>query len=83
MFKIIKNSELKVPPLTREERLWVYRLKRCLEACPERLEFLTMGDQLNVVDRTGASNSELHSGIAYDDGVVLANMPGPICHGVC
>jgi hypothetical protein len=83
MFKITKNSELKVPPLTPEERLWVYRLKRCLEACPKRLELLTMGDQLDVVDRTGASNSELHSGAAARDGIVLANMPGPKCRGVC
>ncbi|MFA5767088.1 MAG: hypothetical protein WC919_04145 [Candidatus Paceibacterota bacterium] len=83
MFKIIENSKLKVPHLTPEERKWVYRMKRCLEACPERLEFMTEGDQLSVVDRTGASNSELHSGHAYDDGVVLASMPGPKCHGVC
>jgi hypothetical protein len=83
VFKIIKPSELKVPPLTREERLWVYRLKRCLEACPERLELMTAGDQLSVVDRVGASKSELHSGFAHDDGIVLAEMPGPKCHGVC
>jgi len=83
VFKIIKNSELKVPPLTREERLWVHRLKRCLKACPERLELMTSGDQLEVVDRDGASKSELHSGIANKDGIVLAYMPGPKCHGVC
>jgi hypothetical protein len=83
MFQITRNLKLKVPPLTQKERLWVYRLKRCLEACPERLELMTMGDQLDVVDRTGAANSELHSGAAGRDGIVLANMPGPKCHGVC
>lgn len=81
MFRIIETTELKVPPLTEEELKWIYSFKRCLAKCPKRLEFLTYGDQLMVVDSIGAHNSELHSGYAYEDGILLAYMNGPKCHG--
>lgn len=82
MFSIVDDSELKVPPLTDDELRWVHRFKRCLSECPERLEFMTTGDQLYIVDGKGARESELCDGQAFMDGIVLATMPGPICHGV-
>jgi hypothetical protein len=79
---IVPKSELRVAPLSGADRRWVSRLRRCLEACPERIDLLTQGDSLMVVDHDGARRSELSDGQAHADGVVLAYLPGPVCHGV-
>lgn len=67
--------------MTREEARWVGRLRRTLQACPDTLQLMTTGDQLSVVCAEGA-RGDLHDGRASERGVVLARMPGPICHGV-
>lgn len=78
------KEEITVDPLTTEERKWVERLQRTLEACPSRLELVTTGDaDLYVVDKAGASRSALAGDAAVDDGVALASVSGkPIVHGV-
>ncbi len=82
MVEFIPAKELSVTTLTRKERDWIRRLAKCLDACPDRLELLTDGDCLKVVDKEGARRSELANGAATDDGVQVATLPGPICHGV-
>jgi hypothetical protein len=82
MLEIVSKSKLRVKPLTIEEQQWVRQLATCLENSPGRLEFLTAGDQLKIVDKIGAKNSDLCDGAAERDGIVLARLPGPICHGV-
>lgn len=78
------EEDLTVPPLTSEERKWIARLQRTLEACPDRLQLVTIGDpDLSVVDRDGAAISNLADGAAERDGIVLADISGkPVVHGV-
>ena len=83
MIDLIPAEELSVAALSRKEEAWINRLAKCLAACPPRLELLTAGDQLSVVDKDGARRSELSDGVANKDGVLLAYLRvGPICHGV-
>jgi hypothetical protein len=79
---IVDNSDLSVPPLTSDEMIFVNELCQCLSKCPRRLEFLTNGDTIALLDREGARRSNLADGAARRDGVLLAYLNGPICHGV-
>lgn len=77
------TDELTVKPLTKDERDWVRRLAFCLAECPPRLELMTIGDAgLDIIDAEGARKSALCDGAADRDGIVLASVTGPQCHGV-
>jgi len=83
MIDFVPTEELSVAALSRKEEAWINRLAKCLAACPPRLELLTAGDRLAIVDKDGAKRSELSDGAANTDGVLLAYLRvGPICHGV-
>lgn len=78
------DDELTVAPLTDDEQKWIKRLQRTLDACPDRLELVTIGDaDLSIVDKDGARESELADGAAGRDGIVLSVINGkPLVHGV-
>lgn len=70
--------------LSKEERRWILRLQRCLEACPSRLEILTNGGRnLQIIDGPSARDRPIWDGWAERSGVVLATIDGgPKVHGV-
>ncbi len=80
--RITSEDELSVPGLTAAEKKWIGSLQQVLEKCPKRLDLITIGDStLQVVDREGARESEIHDGRARKAGIVLAYiLGGPPVH---
>lgn len=78
------KADLRVKPLRIREREWIVSLEKVLMRCPKRIELVTTGDAcLHVVDKDGASQSELCDGSAARDGIVLADvMSACLIHGV-
>jgi hypothetical protein len=76
-----------VAPLSKEERAWVRKLSRVLQACPtDRLALVTIGDAgLTVTDDTYRKQHDLpdHDDGPRRHGFALAEVHSkPLIHGV-
>lgn len=77
---------MKCKKLSKAEKAWVAQLEACLQACPDRLALVTIGDSsLQVIDEhvRHLHDLDIHDGRARRNGLVLADIEGkPLVHGV-
>ena len=63
---------MKIHPLTKQEAAWLKKAQKLFAAAPARFEFIATGDPLlQVVDKEGAANADIHDGRAERNGIVL------------
>jgi hypothetical protein len=69
-------------PLTPTERVYLRKWERLLMQCPERLEFVTIGDaDLTVIDKEASDSTEYTNGIPQH--IILGSVrAGCLTHAV-
>jgi hypothetical protein len=73
-YVLVFEEEIKVEPLSTDERRWIESLARLMKRMPGRLSLLECANALLVVDRKAGERSDLADGAARRDGVVLASV---------